>query len=267
MLPPHMDRPSLRRPLTAPAPIRPHAAAPLSPFATHPVSVLKPHPLRASHVLPRKTAMEVDMSAEEVKHPEKEQEKGREKEEEDQEAEEELRELVAKLSLRRPLFSTEENTNTHTDPDVSVAVRPPSTSTATSSSYLSRAPRTPSRGGGARSRNGHGHGHGFGHNGSIRRKNSLVVGGGGVQQSRSEQEQTPMQVDSAPEQVEKQRETPPLLIIGVDGKKYSPPSRAMTRNPFLRQTPSSRPASFLHHQQQQYPQIVRSATEPVRPPT
>lgn len=205
-------------------------------------------------------------------------------------AAEELREIVASLSLRQ------QQQQQRRPPDITLPKPAVRRSSPSSSSYLSRTlPRTPSRGG--TGRNG-----GVGVGVPLKRKASLGSGGTGT--SLSAPESAPMQVDTAAavvgDELEslcastrddhkgRRRDTPPW--IGLDGKRCeflqdylflhvrrgraelarsrradSPPLRAMTRNPFLRQTTTTSSA-LGSLPPPPHPQIVRAATEPVLPP-
>lgn len=201
---PRSDRPTLqRRPLTAPAPIRP----PLCATATA-TTVLKPHPLRraVSHSTATLEEDDAEGSVDDAAA-----------------AAEELREIVANLSLRQQQRRPPPDTDSHYTAAAAVAVR--RSSPSNSSSYLNRAlPRTPSRG----SRNGGGGGVGV----PLKRKASL--GGGGACSSSVVPESALMQVESTAgtgDEVEslwatprndngRRRDTPPW--IGLDGKRCEP---------------------------------------------
>ncbi|GAA5876393.1 hypothetical protein JCM3774_005319 [Rhodotorula dairenensis] len=294
---PYPDRPGLqRRPLTAPAPIRPHPGVRLADAtgtpggASHPV--LKPHPLRTSHLAESSSeaGTTITAAAETEKYAPSEK-KVRPRtirgEEADADAEAELREIVTSLAFQRSLLGSHREEEPEWEPKPSTTtsssspVRAPSSTSTSSSSYLNRAPRTPSRGGGARSRNGHGLVT------SLRRKASHGGGGGGG--GGPFPEQVPMQLDGKDTEQQHlllpgskgsggtttntltggkpKRVTPPISFIGFDGRRHSPPSRVMTRNPF-RQTPSSfgRVPAATPFSNPSPPKIVRSATEPALPP-
>jgi hypothetical protein len=277
---PRSDRPTLqRRPLTAPAPIRPLCA---SATTMTPAAVSKPHPLRRA-VSHSETGPTIEDAAAEGEGG------GSDDADDVAAAAEELREIVASLSLRQ------QQQQQRRPPDITLPKPAVRRSSPSSSSYLSRTlPRTPSRGG---SRNG-----GVGVGVPLKRKASLGSGGTGT--SLSAPESAPMQVDTAAavvgDELEslcastrddhkgRRRDTPPW--IGLDGKRCeflqdylflhirrgraelarsrradSPPSRAMTRNPFLRQTTTTSSA-LGSLPPPPHPQIVRAATEPVLPP-
>lgn len=191
-------RPTLqRRPLTAPAPIRPLLCA----TATTATTVLKPHPL------PRRAVsysigppIEDDAAA-----AGEEEEGGGSAADDAAAAAEELREIVANLSFQqqqgRPpdtdtTLPNQANSRSATTAAATAAVAirrsSPSTSSSSSSSYLNRAlPRTPSRG----SRNG-----GVGVGVPLKRKASLGNGGTGSSSAAvvvRVPESDPMQVDTA----------------------------------------------------------------------
>ena len=207
---PRSDRPSLqRRPLTAPAPIRPLSSA--TGTATTAATVSKPHPLRraVSH-----STGPVEDEAEEGS------------EDDAAAAAEELREIVANLSLRQQLRRPlPDITDTGTTLPNQTESRPTAAAAALRKSsppssllYMSRAlPRTPSRG----SRNG-------GVGVPLKRKASHG-GSGGTGIPLSVPESVPMQVDTAAgaaaagdelcadAKLGRRRDTPPW--IGLDGKR------------------------------------------------
>ncbi|GAA5957385.1 hypothetical protein JCM8115_006974 [Rhodotorula mucilaginosa] len=224
---------------------------------TTPAAVSKPHPLRRAVSHSETGPMIEDAAAEGGGE-------GSDDADDVAAAAEELREIVASLSLRQ------QQQQQRRPPDITLPKPAVRRSSPSSSSYLSRTlPRTPSRGG---SRNG-----GVGVGVPLKRKASLGSGGTGT--SLSVPESAPMQIDTAAavvgDELEspwastrddhkgRRRDTPPW--IGLDGKRYSPPSRAMTRNPFLRQTTTTSSA-LGSLPPPPHPQIVRAATEPVLPP-